>query len=435
VRHEGWRAVRTAAVAAAALGLTAGLTGAGSGLAGASARVKPITNYPQYVGGHGKASSKLSPVTIGIVNQQTSTDAVAPVWTTGAKLAQKYINQHTGGIDGHPLKLLLCTVPTTVASAATCGQEFADNDAISAVAAGAIDVGNTALESALLPSKKPIFFGVSLSTVDAKDSDGFILYGTGTAIAAPMATFAKSYLHSKSVSITYPSNIPAEVEGTNIVKAALKYEGIKYVYSAGFTSSDTSLTEPFEAAHAGKTTLLIAFNSGGPACSDTDLTLKSLGIHTKVLVNGPCDTPTIAKADGGHLPTGWYYAEVFDSVTGSSTAAVASFEKVATKYGMGALGADPWTNAAFGQVLTIARFETQILKAHEKITPDAITAEARAFRGPLAQGAPHLDCGGYAGAPALCNELTSFFQSTKPGEMKESAAWIAPPKGFKGTTK
>ena len=428
------RALKPAACGAAALALLVGAAGAGAGPAGASARGKPKTviNFAKYVGGHGAASSKLAPVYIGVVNQRTSTAAIAPVFTTGAKLAQQFLNQHAHGIDGHPVRLVFCAIPTTVASATKCGQQFANDPRVSAVVAGAVDVGNTALESALGPSRKPIFFGVSLSTVDDKDSHGFILFGTGTSIAAPQATFAKK-LHAKSVSITYPSNQPAEVEGANILYDALRYEGVKKVYKVGYTSADTNLTVPMEAAHVATSTLLIAYNSGGPVCSDTYLTLKSLGLTNKeVLTNGPCLTPTIAKADGGQLPLGWYYAQVFESASGASTPSVDTFQKIAKGYGMVAQSFNPWTMAAFGQMLTLARLETRVLKAHKKLTPATVTAAAKAFRGPVAMGAPTVHCGGFpATGPAVCTDVSRYYQNTAPTVLKLIGNWIGPPKGFK----
>jgi len=435
--HGLRQALRPVAVGVGALGLLLGILGADSGVAGAASRDKSVarsdtvTNFADYVGGHGKANSKLSPVYIGAVNQQTATDAPTPTWSTGVELAQKYLNEHTGGIDGHPVKIVLCKVPTTVGSAAKCGQEFANNSQITAVAAGGMDVGNTALESALKPAKKPLFFGVSLSTVDEKYTYGFILYGTTAQVQAPMATAAKKYIHAKSVSIVYPSNIPGNVYQAGVVAAAMKYNGIDTVYKVGFTTSQTNLSGPFEAAHVGKTTLFILVNSGGPACSDTYLTIKSLGLtKTKVLVNVPCATPTVAKADGGQLPPDWYYLTAVP-MPGANTPALSAFLTLAGKYGDGAVAHNAWTGNGFGQVVTIAKYDTEILKSHKKLTPAAVFKKARAFRGPVALGAPDIHCGAFKGTPATCNDLDRFYQNTKPTVMVPLGGWIPPPKGFK----
>lgn len=438
MRHSWSRVLRPAGLCAAGLGLMVGLVGANAGLAGASrhhvkeATAHAVYKYRSYVGGHGKAKKGLAPVEIGVVNQQTATDAPAPTWTTGVKIAVRYVNQHAGGIHGHRLKAVYCTIPTTVSAAARCGQQFANDKKISAVAAGAIVVGNTALESALDPSKKPTFFSVSLSTVDEKDPYGFILFGDATHIQATKATFAKKYLHAKSVSLTYPSDTPGAVTDYDIIDAALKYEGIKHIYAAAYTSADTNLTAPFEAAHAGKTTVLMALLSGGADCANTYLTLKSLGIHTKVVTNVPCDTPTVAKADGGKLPPDWYYATV-DPLPGSKTKAITSFQRVATAYGKPALGKSAWSADAFGEVLTIAKFDTKIVKAGKKVTPASVLKVGRKYDGPVAQGPPNEHCGSFSGYPAVCNDVERYFENTAPTVMKPVGPWIAPPKGFKLT--
>ncbi len=337
---------------------------------------------------------------------------------------------YTDGIDGHPVKLVLCKIATTVADATTCGQEFADNNAISAVAAGAIAVGNTALESSLKPVKKPMFFGVSLSEADDKYTYGFILYDDAYHVEAPESTFAAKYLHAKSVSIIYDMAEPSGAVSEGIVAKALEYLGVKTVYSAGYTPSDANLTAPFDAAHVSSTTVLIPLVSGGPVCSDIYLTLKSLGATPKVEVNIPCATPTVASADGGNLPPDWYYLTV-QPLPGSKTKGFTSYETIATEYGKAAQGEDAWTGLAFGQVLTIAKLDTEILKSGNKITPEAVTEKARAFKGPVAQGPPTLECGQFAGAPAACNDTASFYENTSPDVFKPIAYWLGPPKGFK----
>jgi ABC-type branched-subunit amino acid transport system substrate-binding protein len=427
--HRWSRAGRPAALVAAALGLVLGLLGGSAGIAGAA--FKSPSTYPAYVGGHGKANPKLSPITIGVVNQQTAPAAPAPAWTTGAKIGVTYVNQHTGGIDGHPLRAVYCTIPTTVGAATRCGQEFADNHAISAVLVGAVDDGNQPLESALAPAKKPTFFAVSLSSVDEHDPYGFILYNTATQVEAPMASVARN-LHMKSISLVYPSNIAGNVYQAGVVYAGLKYVGIKTIYKVGVTSAETNLSAPFEAAHVGHTTLLILVNSGGPLCSDTYLTLKSLGVATsqRVLVNVPCDTPTVAKADGGKLPHDWYYLTA-NPLPGSPTPAVPAMEKVFSLYGKGPVAFNAWAADAFGQVVTVAKLDTELLKAHKKVDSATVFAKARAFKGPVVQGAPHVSCGRFKGTPATCNDLDRFFQNTAPTVMRPLGTWIGPPKGFK----
>ena len=424
-------ALKPVCVGAAALGLIVGVAGDSAGAGTHASHYTPITNYAAYVGGTGKANPKLSPITIGAVNQQTSTGAIAPAWTTGVKVAVDYVNQHTGGIDGHPVQAVYCAIPTTVGSAEKCGQKFADDSSISAVIAGAIDVGNTALEAALEPSKKPIFWDVSLSPVDEKEPQGFIWWNTDTYVNSAIATFVKTVIHAKSVSLIYASSIPAEVTQANTVASTLSYEGLKKFYKVGFTAADTDLTEPLEAAHVGQTTFTIFVTSGGPTCSNVYLTLKSLGLATKTKVEAdvPCATPTIAKADGGQLPHDWYYSSS-QAMPGSKTPSITTVaKKIFGEYDKGPLYANAWSEMGISEILTIAKLDTKLLKAGEKVSPATLFAAARAFKGPTIQGAPHIDCGAYK-TPATCNDEVQFYENTAPTVMKAVSTWIGPPKGW-----
>jgi branched-chain amino acid transport system substrate-binding protein len=398
-----------------------------------AAAYKPIYQYAQYVGtGSGKANPKLSPINVGVVNEQGGSLDIAPQWTIGAQIAEKFINDQTGGIDGHPLTLTTCFIPDQVANATQCGQQMANTSSISTVSVGAEAVGNQALESAILQSKKPIIFGVAISPVDTTYKYGYILYGDGTHVEAPLATFAKKYLHVKSVSIVWP-NQPGESVGVDIIVDALEFEGISKsnIHSVSYDPSQTDLTAPIEAADVGKTSLFIADAPGGPPCADMNLALKQLKIKTTVMANVPCDSTQVATADGGSLPVGWYYASANPLPGDSADPSLAAFKKIATTYGEAQYAADAWVADSFGQMITIAKFDTEILKSGKTITPATVNAVAKAFKGPVAQGAPNLNCGGFAGAPAVCNDEVSFFQNTAPNVFKAIVRFLGPPAGFK----
>ncbi len=431
--HRRWsRAFGPAALAAAALGLVLGVMGAGGSLTGAAPRFQSPYQYATYVGGHGKANPKLSPVTIGVVNQRTSTNSPVPQWTTGVKVAVDYINQQAGGVDGHPLDAVYCAVPTTVAAAQSCGEEFADNSQISSVNVGVLSVGTTALVDALAPTKKPLLAGLALTTVLPKVSTAFVLDGTAWSVNIPIATLGKQVLHVKSVSMIYGLNTPIGSHIATLVTRAFKYEGIDKVDAVGYTTHTPNLTEPIEASHVATTTLFVAESAGGHTCSDTYEALKALGLagKKKVLVSVTCDTPTVAKADGGQLPHDWYYLSA-NPLPGSPTKAVSAAAAVFKEYGKAAGGKTAWETDAFGQILTNAKFDTEILKAGKKITPATVAATAKAFKGPMANGPATEDCGGIAGFPAVCGSEVNFFQNTSPGVMTPVAYGVGMPKGFK----
>lgn len=388
-----------------------------------------MVNYTGYIGGHpGAANSKLSPIQIGVINQQGGNADLAPQWTVGATVGADYINRDAGGIDGHPVKLVTCFIPDQVSNAAQCGQKMANNPQISAISVGAVAIGNQAMESAVAPTGKVMVWGVAGSPIDATYKNGYILFGDGTHVEAPLATFAKQKLHAKRVSIVF-ENIPGLSVGANIIAGALKSEGVS-TNVVGYDPSTTDLAGPIEASKASSADLFIAEAGGGSSCSDMYKGLTQLNITTPVLTNVPCDTPQVATGDGGQLPKGWYYASANPLPGDKSDPSLGAFGKVATQFHQGAYAKDAWVADSFAQMLTIAKWETQVLKSGKQITPANVNRVAKAFKGPVPQGAPDLICGTIKTAPGICNDKVSFFQNTSPGVFKAVARFLGPPPGY-----
>jgi hypothetical protein len=106
------------------------------------------------------------------------------------------------------------------------------------------------------------------------------------------------------------------------------------------------------------------------------------------------------------------------------------YEAAAKKYSTPANAPDPWNIVNFGQTLTTIKIMNEV--GYANLSPSAILAKAKAFKGPQALGAPALDCGKYAKAPGVCNDRIQFFEYTggvtsgKPNWTKV-AGWLQPP--------
>jgi branched-chain amino acid transport system substrate-binding protein len=399
----------------------------------------PVTNYISYVHNPvaGKANPKLSPVYIGVFNEQGGSIDIAPQWTVGQTVGAEFLNQEAGGIDGHPVKLVECFTPDTVSQATSCGQEFANNKKISIVDMGAVIIGNEAFESALQPVHKPITYAVAIGGPDAVYPYGYIFMGDASHVEAPWAT-AMQILGAKSVSIIYPNNMGTI--GIDITIDALEYIGISAanIHSVAFDPTTSDFTSILEAADVGHTDFLINDSGTASDCANSYLAMKQLGLHEKygVGVNAPCDTAQAAIADGGSLPKNWYYLTANPLNGDQGDPSIPAIHKVFSQFGESAWQADAWAGDSFGQILTSAKWLSQALQKHEALTSANVNAIGKAFKGPVAQGAPSLNCGGFPKAPAVCNDRVSFFQNTVPGTATKSgvmvplARWVTPPKGF-----
>jgi branched-chain amino acid transport system substrate-binding protein len=391
----------------------------GSGGAGSAS----VTNYLTYVDGKaGKANSSLPPVTIGWVNQQGGQQVIGPLATNGALLAVKYINDQLGGIGGHPLALKTCFITSAEEEGTTCGQEFLADKSISVIDEGAVAIGVQSLYSTI-GTAKPVIVGVSVTPIDSVKSNAVILFGDVTHVLGPFGTYASQVLHAKTAALIYP-DIAGITDGAAAIDAALKTAGVK-VKSVAYDPNETDLIGPLTSAGASTADMVIPYTEAA-GCVDLAKGLKQLGItDAKKIVSAPlCLNSQVATGLGGDYPI-WTYA-IASSLFGDPTdPGMPAYEKVTAQYGETAEAPDPWNIVSFGQVLTTARFLNQLGYGH--ITPSAVLAKAKAFTGPVALGAPSLDCGKYPSAPAVCNDRTQFFLYKGKHVFVKAAGWLQPP--------
>jgi branched-chain amino acid transport system substrate-binding protein len=153
--------------------------------------------------------------------------------------------------------------------------------------------------------------------------------------------------------------------------------------------------------------------------------LKQLGItDAKKIVSAPlCLNPMVSEGLGGDYPI-WTYA-IASSLFGDKTdPGMPAYMKVTEKYGV-KTAPDPWVIVSFGSVLTTAKFLNEV--GADNLDADAIVKKARAFTGPVALGAPELQCEKYQDAAAICNDRTQFFTYKGKNVFDKAADWLQPP--------
>jgi branched-chain amino acid transport system substrate-binding protein len=400
---------------------TAASPSSSSGSGGAGA--KSVTNYLSYVGGKaGKANPSLPPVTIGFVNQQGGQQQIGPLATTGAQIAVKYINAELGGIDGHPLVLKTCFIRSAEEEGTTCGQQFLANKSISVIDEGAVAIGDQSFQSTI-GSSKPVIVGVAVTPIDGAKPSNVVLFGDATHVLGPFGTYAKNVMHAKTAALVYP-NIAGITQGATAIANSLQQVGVK-VKKVGYDESQTDLIGPLTSAGAQSADLVIPY-SDSSGCVNLAKGLKQLGItDTKKILSAPlCLNGQVAAGLGGDFPI-WTYA-IASSLFGDPTdPGMPAYMKVMGKYGTPAVAPDPWTIVTFGQILTTARFLNEL--GYGKITPTAVLDKAKAFKGPVALGAPALQCGKYPSAPGICNDRTQFFLYKGKHAFVKTAGWLQPP--------
>ncbi len=411
-------AATTSSAAAATTSSAAAATGSTGGQGSRS-----VTNYLTYTDGKaGAANPKLTPVTVGWINQQGGAVSIGPLATEGAETAIKYINSQLGGVDGHPLMLSTCFITSAEEEGTTCAQQMLANKSIDVVDEGAVAIGIQSFY-ATLGTAKPVIVGVSVTPVDSVQKNAVIYFGDSTHVLGPMGTYAKDVLHAKTAALVYP-DVAGDTDAATAIADALKAAGVQ-VKSVGYDESDPDLIGPLTSAGATTADMVIPYSESA-GCINLAKGLQQLGItDAKKIVSAPlCLNGQVAAGLGGHYPL-WTYS-IASSLFGDPTdPGMPAYEKAVAALEPAADAPDPWNIVSFSQILTTDRFLNELGYGH--ITPAAILAKARAFTGPLALGAPSLDCGQYPSAPANCNDRAQFFQYKGGHTFVKVAGWLTPP--------
>ena len=380
-----------------------------------------VDDYLEYVGGSaGAADKRLSPIAIGWVNQQGGPNDVGPGATKGAELAVKYVNEQLGGVDGHPIELHTCFTSTAEEQGQTCGQKLANDSAVQQIAVGAVAVGAQPL-IATIAGEKPMSYAVALGPAAGANKNGFILFGDSIHVLSPQATYARDALHAKTAALVYPEAAGVK-DGAIAIAEGLKRAGIESKV-VGYSPTATDLVGPLTAAGAQSADVIIV-QADPKGCVNIAKALDGLGVKAPIVSNPLCLNPEVAKALGD-VPK-WTYSIASTLATDTSDPAANAFMKVAKEYGIEKVAAgDVWIPIAFAQILTHVKWMNAI--GADKITPQAISEQAKAFKGPMAYGAPSLQCGKYSDAPAICNDQVKFYDYKGKGKMVPAAGWMRPP--------
>ncbi|HEX6527323.1 MAG TPA: ABC transporter substrate-binding protein [Streptosporangiaceae bacterium] len=391
----------------------------GTGGAGSAS----VTNYATYTGGKsGPADSTQTPVYIGWINQQGGQQQIGPLATAGAQLAVKYVNTALGGIDGHPVALKTCFITSAEEEGTTCGQQMAADKNVSVIDEGAVAIGIQSFYSTIATSK-PVIVGVAATPTDATRTNSVILFGDVTHVLGPFGSYAKDVLHAKTAALIYP-DIAGITQGAAAIAASLKAAGVT-VKQVGYDENQTDLIGPLTSAGAQTADMVIPY-SDSSGCVNLAKGLKELGItDAKKIVSAPlCLNGQVAAGLGGDFPI-WTYA-IASSLFGDPTdPGMPAYMNVTKQYGNPADAPDPWNIVAFAQILTTVRFLNQVGYGH--ITAQALIKQAKGFTGPVALGAPALQCGKYSSAPAVCNDRTQFFVYKGNHDFVKVAGWLQPP--------
>jgi branched-chain amino acid transport system substrate-binding protein len=386
-----------------------------------------ITDYVKYTSGKdGPADKSLKPIKIGWVNNQGgSIPPVGPSSTEAAKWAVKYLNDHLGGIGGHPVQLVNCFVKNSEEEGLGCAQKFLNDPDLPVIAYGAVSVGANTIASTI-DAKKPVIMSFSLNPSDANSKNTYILFAAGNFSVYGWATFGKEVLKAKTNAVLYPEG-PGLQEVAAGVKEASDAAGID-TKLVGFDPNETDLTGALTAAGAQTADMISPIVAAPDQCIAVNRALETLSVDpSKVVGFLDCSKPELREGYGGDFPK-WYYgiAQSGDAFIEPPTPAGDAFKKALLEYYPNDdHAADAWFSSTFSLMLSIAKFGNEA--GADNLTPESFSKGAAGFKGPLLMGGAELACGKYPKSPAVCGDGDQFFQYLGNDKYKAIGGWVQTP--------
>jgi branched-chain amino acid transport system substrate-binding protein len=381
-----------------------------------------VTDFAAYVGGSGPADASMPPIKVGMVNQQGGAVFVSDTNDDGVRIAVEYINTQAGGINGHPLEIVECTISNTEEEGQQCGQEMANDDEIVAVIIGPTFIGTEAFYAAL-GGEKPVVAGVSVNPTDLVQPNAAVLNGGAAYILAPFATFARDTLGVTSAALIYPEGAGQDDAAAG-QSSAFETAGIP-INVQSYPANTADLTTVLLAADAQNVDLVMPVINTADCVKFAEAQRQLEIPDEKVLASPVCLTPATIEGLGA-FPN-WIYAVASSLSTDPADPSVPPYTAILTDQGQEAFIGDPWVLVAFSQTMTMAKWLNAV--GADNLSTDSILAEMKAFTGPLILGSPVLECGKYPEAPAACNDYTQFYKNT---DMQFSLAgdFVGPPEGW-----
>jgi branched-chain amino acid transport system substrate-binding protein len=328
----------------------------------------------------------------------------------------KYINTYLDGVDGHPIKVVVCNVKNSEEEGAACMDQFLNTAAVKTIDYGSLAVGS-ATEDSVDAGKKPIIMPFTFGGADNTSPHTYVLGATGELSGNAIGTFAvDGPLHAKSVVIVYPEVAGSESVAQGEALGARKAGAT--VKLVGFDETTENVLGALAAADAQKAQAVITASLTTAAnCIAFYKAAASLNIpQSKMIGQTDCTSygaSVTSQLPGGHYPEIWYQrGQPLDDLLLPYTQAGLNFKAVVT--GMGGTLLDfenyAWVNE-FAGMMTDDKFFNEIGYAGVAGSNSAalIEAKASAFRGPVAMGPPIIECGKYRLLPADCADGSFFF--------------------------
>ena len=344
----------------------------------------------------GKANPKLAPFVIGFVDQEGGSPTFAEM-DHAATASVAFINDHLGGIGGHPLKLDKCVVQA-VEDGQKCAAQFV-NAHVKIANVGLMVIGNQSFYSTV-GGKFPVVVSGEGGAADITTPGAYLFDGGGSAMIGNMAQIANN-LGAKRLAIIATSNPAGKYAIAQLMTPAMEKLGQKYkVVYVPDTGTTPDYASALQAAGASTADITAVIPANVNACISTYDALKQLGISKKVVADYTCYGSPWPQHVGTNA-SGWYFSGFTVNPHVTDNADAAAWRNVMAAYGQSAWTYTGSASKELQDLLLITRFASEL--GYDSITPSALKAKIIGYKGPGFMVPGTLNCAAAPKAtPGIC---------------------------------
>lgn len=233
-----------------------------------------------------------TPITLGVINQDTGAAGAFPELTLAVKTAVKFINTELNGVDGHPIELVTCNTNFSPDLSQSCAQEMVAKKATAVV--GGIDIWGTGITT-LENNKIPYVGGIPVSFEAARSSVSFQFSGGLWGAVLGMGKYAMTDLKAKKIAIIYGDFGPIK-DAAELGKKVFEKQGAEVTLIPTSSVNADMVTAINQTAQASPDAVIALTADSG--CKPTMVTAKQLNLQAPVMYTGACASPNIVNSVG-----------------------------------------------------------------------------------------------------------------------------------------
>lgn len=358
----------------------------------------------------GPADDSLDPIVIGAINMDDGVPSFPGV-SIGWDVAADYVNEHLGGIGGHPIEIRHCSVGLDPESNQACAQELANDDAVDVVMSGFV-ITSAPIYPVLEQAELPISIQTPFGESDFAATIGFAHYPGNPGISSGLPFFAINELGASNITLAVEDNEAGRAAAAGIAQLPVITASGATVTPAFVAQGEADVTGPLLAGGADEADAVVIV-APAPTCIQVANAMDQLAPDTHVLGVSSCGEGAVKEAAGAKVE-GWYLANAGPS-TSLAEGVDPQVDRIRDIFGeLGDVEDLRLTSTAtsFGQVLALWSIGNEI--GADTLDRATWLDGLRGFTGPVFMGPDAAKCPGVV-FPAVCTFQSRFSQIAADG--------------------